>query len=171
MSFTQTVFFINFINAARCKLVSAWLVWQSWRHSENAASVQFVRLLHEASCQSLSKTNRGLFYRAGDVVGRLTSGLTMGFLCYETGTLLTGVHHHGNCCCSGNLIRSWFCSIEERISSNGPLTGQSIHCKISLFFLNLCFGKIIYSKQRLMGALESRTCCSEDMKVLFWLMF
>ncbi len=50
--------------------------------------------------------SRGLYYEAGFGVSEVTSGLTLGFQDYDGGSLLTGVHRHGNFCCDPNLLRS-----------------------------------------------------------------
>ena len=56
------------------------------------------------------KHTRGLYYEAGFCLIEVTSGLTLGFPSYDTGSLLTRVNHHGNLCWTANLLRRSVCS-------------------------------------------------------------
>lgn len=53
-----------------------------------------------------SRPTRGLCYGTGFWLIWVTSGLTLGFLYYEGGSLLNRVTHHGNLCCESNLLQS-----------------------------------------------------------------
>ncbi len=39
---------------------------------------------------------RGLYYEAGSILSKVTSGLTLGFQSFKGGSLLTGLYHRGN---------------------------------------------------------------------------
>lgn len=82
----------------------------SWEHlliTKVNADV-FVQLCAISICSNQTNSNYdtwGLYYRAGFSFFKVTSGFTLDFLSNDTGSLLTGINHHGNLCWAADLLR------------------------------------------------------------------